>query len=407
MSRSYARGWLVLVGVLLLGLSLARGDDVTELTQGNTRFAFDLYGVLREEEGNLFYAPHSLSVALAMTYGGARGETERQMAEALGFTLPQERLHEAFAALDGTLADREGLELNVANALWGQRDYGFLPAFLELLADAYGAGLEEVDFAASPEEARETINRWVEGETEGRIENLLPEGSVTPLTRLILANAVYFKAAWQHPFEEALTEEAPFTLPDGGEVMAPTMRQTERFGYARLDNAQAIELPYQGETRARAAEQASGMSMLVLLPDEGAFEAFEAELSPATLEEALEALRAQEIDLFMPKFSYRSSFSLRGALSELGMAGAFSEGADFSGMNGQRDLFIHDVVHQAFVLVDEEGTEAAAATGVVVGVTAVGPEPLEVRIDRPFIYLIRDGQSGAVLFMGRVLDPRS
>lgn len=405
--------WVLAGGICLScglgGLGMAQGDDVAEdvaeLVGGNSRFAFDLYGTLREEEGNLFFAPHSLSVALAMAYAGAAGETERQMARALRFDLAQDRLHPAFAALDTALAargegargqDGAGFRLRVANALWGQRGYDLLPAFLDTLSEHYGSSLHEVDFVGAPEEARLEINSWTSERTEGRIEDLLPEGAVNPLTRLVLTNAVYFNAAWQHPFDEASTEDAPFTLLDGSEVMAPTMRGTEHYPYAEGDGFQVLELPYDG----------GELSMVVFLPEAGTFEAFEAALEVGTVEEALGNLTLRELRLFMPRFSYRSSFSLAGTLHELGMRDAFTPGAaDFSGMTGTRELFIDEVVHEAFVLVDEEGTEAAAATGLVMRVTAVAPEPLEVRLDRPFVYLIRDVETGALLFMGRLLNP--
>jgi serpin B len=412
MSRSRQLLLLLLIGCFAGGGMMAaraqpRPDaeaDLSALVEGSTLFAFELYRALRDEDGNLFFAPHSISAALAMLYAGARGETERQMAETLHFNLPQARLHQAYEVLNTALVpdarnaqgqDEEGFSLRVANALWGQSGYDFLPQYLELLSRHYGAGLQEVDFQTSPEQAREEINSWVGEQTEGHIEDLLPEGAVSAMTRLILTNAVYFKAAWLHTFAEELTEERAFTLLDETEVMVPMMQQTETFRYTQLDGLQIIELSYVGER----------LVMLVLLPDAGAFQEFEAALNPNIVGEAVNDLSSSRVRLTMPKFSYSSNVSLSSTLSNMGMPSAFLESADFSGLAARQELFIQDVLHEAFVLVDEEGTEAAAATGVAVGIASLEPEPIELMVDRPFIYLIRDLETGTVLFLGRVLNP--
>jgi serpin B len=378
-------------------------SELATLVEGNSAFAFNLYQQLRDEEGNLFYSPYSISLALAMTYAGARGETEEQMADALRFTLPQSQLHPAFNALALELASRgegaqgkdsEGFRLNIVNAIWGQRDYGFMAEFLDRLAVNYGAGLRVLDFIDAPEESRVTINDWVSKQTEDRIEDLIPPGLINPNTRLVLTNAIYFNAAWLYPFEENLTRDGVFYLLDGSEVTLPMMRQTESFGYAEGDGYQAVELPYDGNE----------LSMVILLSASGQFETFEAALDAAQVEGIIESLENREVSLTMPKFEFDSSFSLREALSALGMPIAFSRGADFSGMTGNRDLFIADVVHKAFVSVDETGTEAAAASAVVMELTAM-PETVEVTINRPFIFLIRDIETGAILFVGRTLNP--
>jgi serpin B len=382
-------------------------QDLAELAGGNSAFAFDLYQFLKEGRpgDNLFYSPYSISLALAMTYAGARGETEGQMADALHFALTQERLHPAFNALDLELTSRgegaegkdgEGFRLNIANAIWGQAGFQFLPDFLDTLAENYGAGLRLLDFANAPEESRITINDWVSNQTEGRIEDLIPPGLITELTRLVLTNAIYFNAAWNTPFEPELTEDGPFHTLDGGQTTVPMMRQTESLGYARGSGYQAVELPYDGRE----------LSMVILLPEAGQFEAFEGALGFEQVENILEDLTYQQVALTMPKFEVESDFSLAGALAALGMQHAFTADADFSGMTGGRDLFISDVVHKAFVSVDEAGTEAAAATAVVMELTSAMPEePVEVRVDRPFVFLIRDIETGAILFVGRVVDP--
>ena len=378
--------------------------DLATLVKGNSAFAFNLYQALKEGDGNLFYSPYSISLALAMTYAGAHGETAQQMADTLQFVLPQDRLHPAFNDLDLELSrrgegaegkDGEGFRLNIVNAIWGQKDYEFLSEFLDLLAENYGAGLRILDFASAPEESRITINNWVSDQTEGRIEDLIPQGLIDALTRLVLTNAIYFNAAWQYPFEEDMTEDGPFYLLDGGEVTVPMMRQTELFGYAEGDGYQAVELPYDG----------GELSMIILLPQTGQFDTFEDSLDAQQVDEIIGRLELRQVTLAMPKFEFESEFSLREPLSAMGMQIAFSGAADFSGMTGNRDLFIAEVIHKAFVSVDEAGTEAAAATAVVMELTAVPETPVEVTIDHPFIFLIRDIETGAVLFIGRVVNP--
>ena len=378
--------------------------DMATLVDGNSAFAFDLYQALREADGNLFYSPHSISLALVMTYAGARGETAQQMADTLHFVLPHNRLHPAFNGMDLELGrrgegargkDGEGFRLNIVNAIWGQKDYKFLSEFLDLMAVNYGAGLRILDFTNAPEESRITINKWVSDQTEGRIEDLIPQGLIDTLTRLVLTNAIYFNAAWQYPFQEDMTEDGPFYLLDGGEVTVPMMRQAELFGYAEGDGYQAVELPYDG----------GELSMVLLLPQAGHFEAFEDALDAQQVNRIIGRLEHRQVTLAMPRFEFESSFGLKGALTLMGMPLAFSGGADFSGMTGNRDLFIADVVHKAFVSVDEAGTEAAAATAVVMPLAMPPEEPVEVTFNRPFVFLIHDIETGTILFVGRVVNP--
>jgi serpin B len=375
------------------------------LVEGNSAFAFELYRALREKEGNLFYSPYSISLALAMTYAGARGETAEQMAQTLRFLLAQERLHPAFNWLDVELAKRgegaqgrdgEGFRLNIANAIWGQKDYTFLSDFLDVLAKHYGAGLRILDFMAEPEKSRRTINDWVSDQTEGRIENVIPPGAIDALTRLVLTNAIYFNAAWEKPFEERMTADGPFYLLDGGQVIVPLMRQTKFHGYAEGEGYQAIELLYDG----------GELSMVILLPASGNFQDFEQGLQAQQVTDIITDLQSARVALTMPKFEFDSEFSLKDTLVDMGMPIAFVPyKADFSGMTGNRELFISAVVHKAFVAVDEAGTEAAAATAVVVAPTALPERPVELTIDHPFIFLIRDIETGTILFVGRVLNP--
>ena len=378
--------------------------DLTALVGGNTAFAFDLYQALKDKNGNLFYSPYSISLALAMTYAGARGETAQQMADTLHFMLPGDRLHAAFNSLDLELGqrgqgakgkDEGGFRLNIVNAIWGQKDYHFLAIFLDLLAENYGAGLRILDFANEPEESRITINEWASDQTEGRIEDLIPPGLIDSLTRLVLTNAIYFNAAWQYSFDENATKQGPFHLLDGGEVSVPMMKQEKSLAYAEGDGYQAVELPYDGRQ----------LSMVILLPEAGQFGTFEESLDAQRVDDILKNLESSQVTLTMPRFEFESSFSLKDSLAAMGMTDAFSGNADFSGMTGSRDLFILDVVHNAFVSVDEAGTEAAAATAVVVP-WGVPPEaPVEVTVNRPFVFLIRDIPTNTILFVGRIVNP--
>ena len=379
-------------------------SDSATLVDNNSEFAFDLYQALIHQDGNLFYSPYSISLALAMTYAGARGETEQQMANTLHFVLQQDRLHPAFNSLDLALASRgegakgkddKGFRLHIVTAIWGQKDYQFLPEFLDVLAENYGAGLRLLDFVREPDQSRITINNWVSDQTEGKIKDLIPQGVIDALTRLVLTNAIYFNAAWLNPFDKELTSNGTFHLLDSGDVTVPMMRQTHSFSYATGDGYQAVELPYDGNQ----------LSMVILLPDSGKFESFQNSLNAARVNHIVSDLQSQEVDLTIPKFQFESEFSLADTLAAMGMPAAFSGDADFSGMTGNRELTISDILHKAFVSVDEAGTEAAAATAVVVGLTAIPEQPVQVTVDRPFVFLIRDIQTGAILFVGQVVNP--
>jgi serpin B len=379
-------------------------DERQELVDGNTALAVDLYARLSAEAGNLFFSPYSISSALAMTYAGARDQTETEMAQALHFTLPQQRLHPALNALALELESRaetpaeqeaEPFQLSIANSIWGQQDFHFESDFLDTLAINYGAGLRLLDFIEDPQGARETINAWVSRETEEKIPELLAEGILTPLTRLVLTNAIYFKASWQNQFEPDATSAGSFMADGTTEVTVDMMHQAELMPYAAGEGFTAVALPYAG----------GQLSMLLLVPDAGQFAEFESALSTEVIAGAVEGLLSTNVALALPKFEFESAFSLSAALSELGMPTAFTDAADFSGMTGRADLFISDVVHQAYVGVDETGTEAAAATAVVMTLSGLPPDPVELIVDRPFIFLIRDEPTGAILFLGRVTDP--
>jgi len=374
---------------------LAASVDALQLAGAQRAFALDLFRALPEDGENVFLSPYSISTALGMTYAGARGACAEEMARALRFELPPERLHAAFGELirADQSATSDGVELAVANALWGQKDYGFLPEYLELTQRHYGGGLSTVDFVGATEPARQTINTWVASHTRDKITELLKAGDVNADTRLVLTNAVYFKGAWATEFDAGMTDEAAFQVSPTQSVEVETMTQRGTFRMARSDGVQVIRLPYRGEK----------VSMLVILPDkpDGLADVV-AKITPSRVEGWFTAAQAEEIVLYMPKFRFRSRFDLANVLGVLGMKAAFGAGADFSGMTGRNDLFISRVVHEAFVEVNEEGTEAAAATGVVMMRTSITPT---VRVDHPFLFAIRNEVTGSWLFVGKITNP--
>jgi serpin B len=380
----------------------AAPEDTAAVVKGNNAFAFDLYAQLKTKDGNLFFSPYSISGALAMTSAGARGPTLDETEKTLHYP-PQDKLHPAFQALtagiNGDPNVKRGYQLSTANALWGQKGYGFKPEFIKLTKDHYGAGLSEVDFAKE-EAARKTINDWVEKETHDKIKDLIKPGMLTVDTRLVLTNAIYFKGDWVSQFKKDRTKEEPFFLAGGKEVKAKLMHQTGTFNYADMQTFQALELPYVGKE----------LSMIVLLPKKAdGLAEMEKELNADKLNAVLARMRGVEgVDVTLPRFKTTAEFDLGGTLRDLGMKRAFlPTGADFSGMGGREgDLFIGFVVHKAFVDVNEEGTEAAAATAVGIHTTSSVPPPKPVfRADHPFVYLIRDNKTGSVLFLGRLADP--
>jgi len=378
--------------------------DVASLAAGNTAFACDLYAQLKTPPGNLFFSPYSVSAALAMTFAGARGETAAQMTTALHFALPQGELHPAFAALIEELSALESsghVKLSIANSLWPDRAYPFLERYLALVKTNYGVVITPVDYAHAEERARAQINQWVEDKTQKKIANLFAS-PLDPLTRLVLVNAVYFKGTWAHPFKKEQTRDAPFYRPSGEPAQTPMMMQLQAVPYGESDKIQIIELPYAGNE----------LSMLVLLPrDTNTLAETESSLSAGQLQHWRQLLTEQKVQLFLPKFKLAwGTCSLTKSLQALGMTDAFGTAADFSGMDGRRhNLRISDVVQKAFVDVNEEGTEAAAATGVTIMAMSVAMQrpPPVFRADHPFLFLIQENHTGSILFMGRIMDPRS
>ena len=373
--------------------------DVKNLPGGNTAFALDLYARLKISDGNLFFSPYSISTCLAMTYAGARGDTATQMARTLHFATNQNQLAVSFGQLQKQLnseQEKQAFELNIANGMWAQKKHMFLPAYLSVARDGYGANLKQADFLTHAEAARVEINDWVSDQTKGKISDLIQPGSLVPATRLVLVNAIYFKGRWASEFNKQNTVKSPFSITPAQKVEVPFMSVSADFKYAEVEGLQVLELPYAG----------NDLAMVLLLPGEtGGLKILEQQL--ASLDHWLAQAREQKVEVFLPKFKLAAQFSLAKNLVEMGMPDAFSPQADFSGMDGERDLFISAVVHKAFVEVNEEGTEAAAATGVVMRSMAVmRPRPTPVfRADHPFIFLIRDTRSGSVLFLGRMADP--
>lgn len=379
-------------------------EQVAELVRGNNDFAFDLYRA-ESEDDNLIFSPYSISLAFSMAYAGARDETEAQMAETLYF-LPQDEQHSAFNALERGISDPgaakvEGsgtpFRLKVANAAWGKRGYHFEKTYLETLSAHYGAGLRAADFE-HPEKAAGGINEWVSDNTEGRIEDLVPPDAIDPaLTRLILANAVYFKASWLHAFEKPNTGDGPFTLADGGEVDVPMMRRTNELPYTEGDGYQAIQLPYEGEKA----------DMLVVLPEEDGFGSIEKRLDAGFLERVRRDLQPRGVELTMPRFDFETDLDLEERLRSMGMKVPFDEVSDFSGITKEEHLHISDALHKATVTVDEKGTEAAAATAVIMRVESGGPiVQAKMTLDHPFIFAVVERETGTILFLGHVTNPQ-
>jgi serpin B len=380
-------------------------NDQTAVVEGDNAFAVELYGHLRSHSGNLFFSPMSVSTALAMTYAGARGETAAQMAKTLHFNLPPAQLHPAMGALLSDLnAAHDGYQLRVANSLWAQQGYVFNDDFLTLTKSDYGAGFQQVDFARAAEKARLTINDWTAQNTEDKIKDLLKPDILTPKTKLVLTNAIYFKSDWQEKFHKETTREEDFHLVPGQTVKAPLMHQTGSYSYFNGGTFQILDIPY------RSGE----CSMIILLPNEkSGLTALEQALTATNTRKWLGQLKpAPEVIVTIPKFKTTQQFELQGALGAMGMPKAFSDTqADFSGMTPVRELYISAVIHKAFIDVTEEGTEAAAATSAIMRAgMAHAPErnlppPIIFRADHPFVFLIRDNRSGSILFMGRVTDP--
>ncbi|HVP10203.1 MAG TPA: serpin family protein [Phycisphaerae bacterium] len=390
-------------------MPLVGGDGDQDLVTANNQFAFDLYAQLSKDRGNdnIFFSPLSLSAILAQTYAGARGNTAKEMTETLHLDPEADRLHPAMAALLASLEPPQGkapYELNIANALWLEQTYTLLPEFVSLCQNHYRTAPRSVDFKHAAEAQRKTINDWVAEQTHGKIQDLMPSGSVNPDSRLVLTDAVYFRGAWLSPFSERLTESKEFKTPGEKSVQAPMMRQTSFFGYMQRRDLQVLEMPYVGRS----------LSMVVLLPRKiDGLPELEEKLSAKTISAWTRKLSKQEVkvEVEFPRFTVATFYSLAATLRAMGIRDAFSrKDADFSGATSSGPLFIGAVMHEAFVEVNEKGTEAAAATGLAKYAGKGGeppPPPPVFRADHPFIFLIRDMRSGSILFLGRVLNPKT
>lgn len=374
-----------------------------EAVKGSNAFAVDLYSQLRSQPGNLFFSPESISTAFAMAYAGARGQTAAEMQHVLHFTLPPAQLHPAMGTLLSSMnAQHNGYQLRVADALWAQQDASFLPGFLKLVQTDYAAGFHRVNFKASPDVVSNTINHWVEQQTNNKIQNLIGHGVLTPATRLVLTNAIYFKGDWLNPFEKASTQNEEFHTSASQFVMASLMHRTGSYRYYDGGTFQALELPYSGDE----------LSMDVLLPKaNNGLPALEQSFTASAAGDWLQKLEPMDkVILTFPRFTMTQQFELSSALSAMGMPQAFGGAANFSGMTGKPDFTISAAIHKAFIDVNEQGTEAAAATSIIMRATAARvpfpePPPIVFRADHPFLFLIRDAKSGAILFLGRVTDP--
>ncbi|HXQ82039.1 MAG TPA: serpin family protein [Opitutaceae bacterium] len=394
---------LALVAALAGPRAGAAQPPAADAAHAGAALGADLYRLFAAREGNIVFSPYSISEALALLSAGAGGKTRQELLDTLHWTLPSDQMAAAFGAQDRQLAGAagDGAVLSVANGLWYQRGHEPLAAFLQAARQSYGAEVRIADFSADLPVSRHMINTWVERKTGGKITDLLPADALTPRTRLVLANAVYFKGRWERPFDAQRTVPAAFFTAAGESVMAPTMARTAQFRTRRADGCDLLDLPYAG----------GRLSMVIVLPEaRDGLPALEEHLSAAGLSlwlESLDQAAPAELGVTLPRFKMAFAAELTKALSRLGLATAFVPGAaDFSPINGRNDLYVSNVLHKAFIDVNEEGTEAAAATGVVV-VKSAAVLPRKFLVDHPFLFLIRDASTGSLLFLGRIVDPRT
>jgi len=392
----------LLAGVpgLLAQQATAGGKDWPDVVNANNQFAFDLYRNLNAQETgkNIFVSPYSISTALAMAYEGSRGATRKQMAGVFYFDMPDAARQAGFAALleQTTAGPGKHYKLNVANALWGQKSYHFEPAFTHAIDKFYGGGFNEVDFQGDKSATVNKINTWVEDKTAGKIKGIIHPGDIDESTRLVITNAIYFKGDWESPFKKAATKDEAFHLDGGKTVQAPMMRQTGRFRFLRENGLAAIELPYSD----------NDLSMIAILPD-GDIDKLGENLSLEKFQQISAGMWPQQVDILLPRFKFDTRYVLGGNLSAMGMPDAFNgRSADFSGITGSKNLYISSVIHQAMIDVNEEGSEAAAATAIgMSAMSARSNRPETFRADRPFLFMIVHNSTGSILFMGRVSNP--
>jgi serpin B len=384
--------------------------DARTVSEANNRFAFDLYSRLAKDSGNadsnLFFSPYSISSALAIAGEGAKGKTAEEIRSVFYFPENDTLRREGFSAMNAGISRGDpGYSLRTANALMAEKTYPFLTGYTSTGERYYGAKITNLDFVGHPEDSRQTINSWVEDKTEDRIKDLIPAGVIGPTTRLVITNAIYFKGDWVKQFDKNKTADTEFREAPGKTMTVPMMQRTDEdavFLYAENSDLQMLSMPY-GHTTGKE------LSMVILLPKGDRLEKTEDFLNPEMLSALQQSAESRQVKVYFPKFTMKTKYPDMGkTLAAMGMPTAFSSNADFSGMDGTRNLLISDVIHQAFVDVNEEGTEAAAATAVVMRLAAApaNPEPVPVfRADHPFIFLIQDDETGSILFMGRIVSP--
>ncbi len=397
--------WVVVFNLPATPVDFVPTPEVKSTVDGNIAFALDLYQKLKDQPGNLFFSPYSISTSLAMAYAGARGKTEFEMAKVLHFNLDQTNLPASFGELSTRLNQIQRwnrITLTTANSIWCQKDYQFTDAFLNRVHKFYSAEARQVDFDHSAPAAAKEINGWVEHQTQGKIQDVVNPAQFTDLTRLVLCNAIYFKGKWQHQFKVSDTKSAPFHVSTNETVTVPMMYQKGDFKMAYSDDQSValLELPYSG----------TDLSMIILLPeleiDQDGLPDLEQILTSNNLRlwlGNLDKSSPHETWVALPRYTTTQSFDLVEELQSLGMVSAFDGNtADFSGMDGTTNLYVSDVIHKAFVEVNESGTEAAAMTVAIVMTRSMAERFI---VDHPFIFLIRDNGSGTILFMGRIVDP--
>jgi len=378
-------------------IPVASSDNVTQIAESCNAFSCNLYSQLKQEDGNLFFSPFSISTALEMAYAGARGITEKEMAQVLHNTLSQEQLHPAYANLIQTLNNEQNdsYELSVANKLFIQKNFKLLPSFETIIKTNYTDALGFVDFVNNPQAAVDTVNNWVSLKTKEKIKDIISTKDIDDLTRLVIANAIYFKGKWEKPFDTKSTKISTFHVDNKNNVEVNTMRKKEKYNYMENDSLKMLELYYKEKN----------LSMVIILPNEiDGLQDIEKNITSETLTNWMSQLQSKKVTVEIPKFEIETSYHLKDNLKKMGMPSAFSGSANFKGM-AQEPLYISKVIHKAFIKTDEEGTEAAAATVIIMAKFAMREEPKTFIADHPFIFLIKDNQTDLILFMGRLAKP--
>ncbi len=404
MSKIFKIAFLGVAISVMVFYSTVFAQEVNSVVDANNQFAFELYAKYKLKDGNVFFSPYSISSAVAMAYEGARGETAEQIQSVFHFPKDDSLRREAFVKVNNFINKKDKkYQLCLANALWAQKDYVFTPDYFSLIKNYYDGNATNLDFKADPGNSCLIINEWIEERTNGKIKDLIP--GLDRLTRLVLTNAIYFKGFWLKQFKKSYTQEEEFSVSADNRIKVPMMHlsgEEANFNYLETPDFQILELPYEGNE----------LAMLILLPKGDNLQVLEESLSLEKLSEWKRQLRNQEIDVYLPKFKFENKYFMRQDLKSLGVLAAFTPGidfegeADFSGMTGKRDLHIDEIVHQAFIEVNEEGTEAAAATAVMMlAGKGMSMPPKIFKADHAFIFIIQDKEMGNILFMGRVSDP--